>query len=183
MAGAEVKRRSIEIQAAARALLLAHGWQPDQQVPYRELAPVLMAQVGCAIDTAKRNMVKAGRVLRGEQAAQWGGARPGAGRPPRAKHAAEYYGISAAYTHHINRRLANGTVKYDEMLRWEVFSGPVGDRDAAQQQAEEAIGPIPYGRSDELERRTYHKNLKVVPKSKLRGYGIRLGQEAVDRDA
>lgn len=75
------KARSLEIQAAARALLLAHGWKPEEQVPYRELAPALMEQVGCAVDTAKRNLVKAGRILRGEEAAQWGGTRPGAGRP------------------------------------------------------------------------------------------------------
>lgn len=74
------KARSEEIQAAARALLVARGVDITQQVA-RPLVKALAEQTGCHIDTAKRHVAAAIRRARGEQARAWGGARPGAGRP------------------------------------------------------------------------------------------------------
>lgn len=75
------KERSVAIQSAARALLVERQIDIEQSVPYRELAPVLVERVKCDISTAKRHIVKAARIMRGERVAQWGGAREGAGRP------------------------------------------------------------------------------------------------------
>lgn len=76
------KERSSAIQAAARALLEERQIDIEQPVPYRELAPTLVARVKCDISTAKRHIVRAARIMRGEMVAQWGGKRDGAGRPP-----------------------------------------------------------------------------------------------------
>lgn len=76
------KARSLEIQAAARALLLEHNVSINETASSRKYAPLLMERTGCGIDTAKRHIAKAQRIARGEYThAKWGGPRPGAGRP------------------------------------------------------------------------------------------------------
>lgn len=75
------RARSAEIANAARALLIEYGAALDQPVPFAEFVPQLVERTGCHADTAKRHLAKAARQLRGEEAAAWGGARPGAGRP------------------------------------------------------------------------------------------------------
>ncbi len=75
------RARSDEIQAAARALLLADAWQLDEQAITPDRVARLIEQTQCHADTAKRHIAKAARLMRGEAAAAWGGARPGAGRP------------------------------------------------------------------------------------------------------
>jgi hypothetical protein len=75
------RERSDAIQAAARALLEERQVDIEQPVPYRELAPILVVRIKCDISTAKRHIVKAARIMRGELVASWGGKREGAGRP------------------------------------------------------------------------------------------------------
>ena len=76
------KARSIEIQTAARALLVERAVDITQRVDYAPLIKELVARVGCHPDTAKRHVGTAARRARGEESAlRWGGARAGAGRP------------------------------------------------------------------------------------------------------
>jgi hypothetical protein len=81
MVAPNTKERSDAIQAAARALLVEREIDIKQQVLFRPLAQELVKRADCHYDTAKRHIAKAVRRARGEMAAQWGGAREGAGRP------------------------------------------------------------------------------------------------------
>lgn len=78
---ANTKARSDAIQAAARTLLIERQIDIKQQVAFRPLAQELAKRVDCHYDTAKRHVAAAVRRARGELAAQWGGAREGAGYP------------------------------------------------------------------------------------------------------
>lgn len=75
------KARSQEILAAAYLVLDEQGGDVTEAVELRPLAKILEARVGCHYDTAKRAIAKARRQRRGQLVAQWGGNRPGAGRP------------------------------------------------------------------------------------------------------
>lgn len=75
------RERSDAIQTTARALLEARAIDITKQVDIAALVPALVEQTDCHPDTAKRHIAKAVRRARGEAAANWGGARPGAGRP------------------------------------------------------------------------------------------------------
>lgn len=76
------KARSEELQEAARTLLVTHEVDVNNQVALLPLAKDLMRLTGCEISTAKRHIAKAVRRARGVLSdAQWGGSRPGAGRP------------------------------------------------------------------------------------------------------
>lgn len=82
MTSRNTRARSNEIAQAARTILTERGIDPlVQTVPLRELAPVLAMRVGCLIKTARQHLAKAARLARGEAAAEWGGARSGAGNP------------------------------------------------------------------------------------------------------
>lgn len=70
--------RSDAIQAAARALVEAHGGYLETNIPLKAMALALMAQTGCHRNTARQHLAKAVRVLRGEASAANG--RGGAGR-------------------------------------------------------------------------------------------------------
>lgn len=75
------RARSDSIAVAARALVEARGVDVTEQVQVRLLAKELKAQTDCHYDTAKRHITKAVRLRHGEMTTQWGGTRPGAGRP------------------------------------------------------------------------------------------------------
>ena len=47
----------------------------------RELYETIVEKTDCHHNTAKRNTAKALSILRGGQTGQWGGKRPGSGRP------------------------------------------------------------------------------------------------------
>ena len=75
------RARSEALQAAARALIEAHGIDLRDGVPIRALADELVNSQGCTLETARRHIAKAARRMRGEISAadNWGGYRPGAG--------------------------------------------------------------------------------------------------------
>jgi DNA-directed RNA polymerase specialized sigma24 family protein len=78
------KARSDALQQAAQRLLEEHQVNVLQQVHYLPLAQELRSRTGCHIDTAKQHIMKAVRRKRGEfSESQWGGVRPGSGRPPK----------------------------------------------------------------------------------------------------
>lgn len=47
------------------------------------MARTMMTETGCSVDTAKRHLAKQLRLIRGEIVTSRGGAREGAGRPPK----------------------------------------------------------------------------------------------------
>jgi len=75
------KARSQKILAAAHAILEEEGDNVTEAREIRSLAKILETRVNCHYDTAKKAIAKARRQKRGQLAAEWGGARPGAGRP------------------------------------------------------------------------------------------------------
>lgn len=82
MSAPNTKARSLALQNAAKQLIEEQRVDVTQQVVFLPLAKLLMAQEHCGIDTAKRHIATAVRRARGELSyAQWGGYRPGAGRP------------------------------------------------------------------------------------------------------
>lgn len=78
------KQRTEQIQNAAQQLLRRSEWGPEQPVDLRKLAPILAESNNCHVETAKRHLTKAARILRGKTVAKRGGKRDGAGRPPSA---------------------------------------------------------------------------------------------------
>lgn len=75
------KARSQEILAAAHHLLEEQNVDVSEEVSLRPLAKILMVRVSCHYETAKNVLGKAVRQKRGQLVAEWGGVRPGAGRP------------------------------------------------------------------------------------------------------
>jgi hypothetical protein len=75
------KERSLEILTAAHSILTEENVDVSEGVEIRPLAKILEERVSCHYDTAKRAIAKAVRQKRGQLVAQWGGYRPGAGRP------------------------------------------------------------------------------------------------------
>lgn len=76
------KQFTITIADAARRIVQESGADITKQVTILPLAKLLMTDVGCGIDAAKRHIAKAVRRLRGEWVeAQHGGIRPGSGWP------------------------------------------------------------------------------------------------------
>lgn len=76
------KDRSQQLAIVARAIADRH---PDHVLNGGKLLPLareMMTETGCNVDTAKRHIAKQFRLMRGELVKQWGGSRPGAGRPP-----------------------------------------------------------------------------------------------------
>lgn len=70
-------------QLARGGALTAVGIE-GEQFNYEEAIETLMAEFGCTRATARRHVLKAAKRKRSpHRPAQWGGARPGAGRPPR----------------------------------------------------------------------------------------------------
>jgi len=76
------KARTERLQAAALNLLRYSDWTPEQAVDLRTLAPAMAEASGCHIETARRHLAKAERIMRGQHVAKRGGKREGAGRPP-----------------------------------------------------------------------------------------------------
>lgn len=81
------KERNEELRAEAAKILEASGADVNQAVEILPLAKLLAALAGCHIDTAKTHMARAVRLARGKMVKEreWGGTRPGAGRPARSK--------------------------------------------------------------------------------------------------
>lgn len=75
------KARHQEILTAAHAILDEQNVDVIEGVEIRPLAKILEARAACHYDTAKRAIAKAVRQKRGQLVAQWGGNRPGAGKP------------------------------------------------------------------------------------------------------
>lgn len=75
------KARSQEILTAAHSILDEQNVDITEGVELRPLAKILESRVSCHYDTAKKAIAKAVRQKRGQLVAEWGGARPGAGRP------------------------------------------------------------------------------------------------------
>lgn len=73
------KQRSNELSAIARHLLVERQVDTAQAIPVYDLASAMRTMTGCHLDTAKRHVVKAARVLRGEYVATAGGKRSGSG--------------------------------------------------------------------------------------------------------
>ena len=79
---ANTRERSDALHTAARALITARGLDVTADSVPRALAVDFAAAEGCTLETARRHLARAARLMRGEaSAAQWGGTRPGAGRP------------------------------------------------------------------------------------------------------
>ena len=57
-------------------------------------------------------------------------------------------------------------------LRWFPLNVIAPTRDEAEQQARAIIGPVATPTGTDIERETEHKNLCIVPKSRLRHYGL-----------
>ncbi len=78
------KARSQYLQSIAAEIVAAAGIDVSVQVPAdvrRRLMGQMVERAACHPDTAKRKIMRAIRLARGELVAQWGGAREGAGRP------------------------------------------------------------------------------------------------------
>lgn len=77
------KARSEAIQRTARALLIEQQIDVNEQVVILPLAKLLVDRELCHLTTAKIHIATAIRRARGQisKERQWGGTRPGAGRP------------------------------------------------------------------------------------------------------
>lgn len=75
------KDRTDTLQAHARQMLIDSSFDVNQPADLRTLAPIMAEQTGCHMETARRHLAKAARLLRGEHVATRGGKRDGAGRP------------------------------------------------------------------------------------------------------
>lgn len=75
------KDRTGKLQSYAQNLLRNHDFDINSQVDTKALAPIMAAATNCHHETAKRHLVKAARIMRGESVASRGGKREGAGRP------------------------------------------------------------------------------------------------------
>jgi hypothetical protein len=82
---ANTRARSEALQQAARALIERRGLDVTVANVPRPWANEFAEQHGCTIETARRHLAKAGRRMRHDASVeaerQWGGIRPGAGRP------------------------------------------------------------------------------------------------------
>lgn len=82
---ANTRARSDALQQAARALITARELDVTADSVPRALAVDFAAAEGCTLETARRHLAKAARRMRHsastEAERQWGGTRPGAGRP------------------------------------------------------------------------------------------------------
>ena len=56
--------------------------------------------------------------------------------------------------------------------RWFPLNVIASTRDEAERQARAIIGPVATPTGTDIERETEHKNLCIVPKSRLRRYGL-----------
>lgn len=79
------KARSEALQKAASALLIEEKIDANGQVEILPLARLLVEREACHLNTAKIRIARAVWLARGEisKERQWGGNRPGAGRPPK----------------------------------------------------------------------------------------------------
>ena len=82
------KHRSEQLAVVARSIIEISG--QDHILNGGKLLPLarlMMDATGCSVDTAKRHLAKQLRLMRGELVAidARGGARLGAGRPPKAE--------------------------------------------------------------------------------------------------
>lgn len=75
------KKRTERLQMAAQQLLRDSDWKPNHPADMPKLAPILAKSEKCHIETARRHLAKAAQIMQGEEVAQRGGKRPGAGRP------------------------------------------------------------------------------------------------------
>lgn len=86
---ANTRARSDALHAAARALIIARGLDVTIENTPRAWAAEFAEQQGCTLETARRHLAKAARRMRHdvsqEAERQWGGSRPGAGRPPKSQ--------------------------------------------------------------------------------------------------
>lgn len=72
-------QRGAELAAIAATILVDNEVDITQPIPVSTLADKMQAASGCDRNTAKRHVVKAARVARGEHLPTRGGARPGSG--------------------------------------------------------------------------------------------------------
>lgn len=88
---ANTRARSDALQQAARALITARGLDATLDSVPHDWAAEFAGQQGCTIETARRHLAKAARRMRHDASVeveaerQWGGTRPGAGRPRKAE--------------------------------------------------------------------------------------------------
>jgi len=76
-----MKKRTQQLAAIAAEILAESGVDVSQRVEIRPLAKLMKARCDAHYETCKRHIARAVRRARGEMAGQWGGRRPGAGRP------------------------------------------------------------------------------------------------------
>jgi hypothetical protein len=90
MAAANSKARSQQIFIAAASKVEAVGGvvkvdqtpESDRRILLRRMTETVVADTGCTMESARRNVAKAMRRARyGVMQERWGGTRPGAGRP------------------------------------------------------------------------------------------------------
>lgn len=79
------KERNIQLATVARRIAEQHPEHVTEGGKLLPLAKEMMNETGCAVDTAKRHIVKQLRLMRGELMKQWGGARDGSGFPNETK--------------------------------------------------------------------------------------------------
>jgi uncharacterized protein (UPF0210 family) len=80
------KERTQQLAALADAILAESGVDVmSQRVEIRPLAKLMQARCDAHYETCKRHIKRAVRRAKGETAGQWGGPRPGAGRPKEEK--------------------------------------------------------------------------------------------------
>jgi hypothetical protein len=75
------KQRTQQLAAIAAEILAESGVDVSQRVEIRQLAKQMQERCDARYETCKRHIARAVRRARGEMAGQWGGPRPGAGRP------------------------------------------------------------------------------------------------------
>lgn len=80
---ANTQARHLEILDAAKKVLVENQIDITKTLGINmlPLAKVVASRTNCHLDTAKRNLATAIRQARGGLPNQWGGKRPGAGRP------------------------------------------------------------------------------------------------------
>lgn len=76
------KERSLELAGVARTIAEQHPEHVTQGGKLLPLAKEMMDATDCSVDTAKRHIARALRLMRGELVrSEWGGKRDGAGFP------------------------------------------------------------------------------------------------------
>jgi len=75
------KNRTQQLASLAAEILAESGVDVSQQVEIRPLAKLMQARCDAHYETCKRHIARAIRRAQGETPRQWGGPRPGAGRP------------------------------------------------------------------------------------------------------